>query len=67
MKLKEVARRCKMCWYVPSEPFDNLGALHAINSNFSTHHWRHKHYKKECFGSPNFIIRNLPISIQSIH
>ena len=26
MKLKEVARRCKMCWYVPSEPFDNLNS-----------------------------------------
>ena len=23
MKLKEVARRCKMCWYVLSEPFDS--------------------------------------------
>jgi len=23
MKLKEVARRCKMCWCVLSEPFDS--------------------------------------------
>ena len=62
MKLKEVAKRCKMCWCVLSEPFDSPRCASCDKLKFINTPPEARMLQKNGVVSPNLIIRNLPNS-----